>query len=587
MSLLFSKSALALGASCRLDNFQDVELMKEDLRKLRKKSQEKQHAHRLYKNTGWFQLIARNAWFENVTLGVIVLNAIWLAVDADYNDAAILSDSQPIFQIMEHAFCTAFTLEWLVRFFAYKHKCLGFTDRWFVFDTLLVLLMVLETWLMTIVLAFASGDRSSAGSGASGLRLVRLLRLLRMARMVRLLRAMPELLILIRGMAAATRSVCYTLVLLAILTYVFAIMFAQLTKDSQVGETHFTSVIEAMHTLLVYGTFLDSIGEILEELREDTWLLYFLFLAFVMLAALMVMNLLIGVLCEVVSAVSSSEKDAIMVDFVKEVLVRHVSAGDEDHDGMISKDEFITMVGSNNVVSALQGIGLDVIGLLDLVDDIFVDGASISIEDFMEIVQQFRGSQAAILKDIADLKRYIGSQFECITRRSGSNVSFQGSHLPRLDSENTGDMAEARHFADGEAQRLANELLKELGATSEEQGDEQPELIMQDNGLPNQVLTPVSLHQEGTGLPDQVLNEVSCHQAKGNGVAIRELARPHRSKVAPPASPPGMAVEAQMQLMMKMMSSLDTKLMKAVGSLSDRTERLEEAINSLSKTEAT
>ena len=46
-------------------------------------------------------------------------------------------------------------------------------------------------------------------------RLVRLLRLTRMARMARLLRAMPELLVLIKGMVVAMRSVFFTLCLLA------------------------------------------------------------------------------------------------------------------------------------------------------------------------------------------------------------------------------------------------------------------------------------------------------------------------------------------------------------------------------------
>ena len=62
----------------------------------------------------------------------------------------------------------------------------------FLFDLLLVSLMIFETWAMAIVYAVTGGG-SNIASGASVLRVARIMRVLRTARMARLVRLMPEL----------------------------------------------------------------------------------------------------------------------------------------------------------------------------------------------------------------------------------------------------------------------------------------------------------------------------------------------------------------------------------------------------------
>merc|ERR1719359_2636482 len=114
-------------------------------------------------------------------------------------------------------------------------------------------MMVMETWILNIVF-FLLGESGRGGlADASILRLVRLLRLTRMARMVRLLRAMPELMILVKGISVATRSVFFTLILLLIFIYIFGIAFTQLAKDTPLEEEYFTSVGVSMSTLLLRG----------------------------------------------------------------------------------------------------------------------------------------------------------------------------------------------------------------------------------------------------------------------------------------------------------------------------------------------
>merc|ERR1712048_999876 len=61
-----------------------------------------------YSETGWCQRVARNQHFETLSLAVIALNAIWVWVDTDYNDAQVLTEADLIFQVVEHFFCLFF-----------------------------------------------------------------------------------------------------------------------------------------------------------------------------------------------------------------------------------------------------------------------------------------------------------------------------------------------------------------------------------------------------------------------------------------------------------------------------------------------
>mmetsp|Transcript_41434 Transcript_41434/g.118266 ORF Transcript_41434/g.118266 Transcript_41434/m.118266 type:complete len:696 (-) Transcript_41434:239-2326(-) len=395
--------------------FVDAEAMKDKLRKSMLKP--KYDVSSFYKNEGFCQLVARSQKFEYSTLAVIALNALWIAVDTDLNRAEMLLDAEPVFQIAEHFFCSYFTFEWVVRFGAFKRKLNGLRDAWFVFDSFMVVMMVGETWVMSILLlAVGSGGGGGLGN-ASILRLLRLLRLSRMARMAKLLRSMPELLILIKGMVSAMRSVIFTLLLLGILLYVFAIAFRQLTADTPVGILHFGSIFGAMHTLLLDGTLLDGTGTLVRALEEVNIGLVLLFYFFVLLAALTVMNMLIGVLCEVVSAVAATEREQIVVSTVKDGIMEIINTGglDTNGDNQISKSEFVQMLDNPDACRLLTKVDVDVDSLVDLADFIFTNDDEededsekhLTFEEFMDIVLSLRGCNQAMVKDIVDLRKFI------------------------------------------------------------------------------------------------------------------------------------------------------------------------------------
>ncbi|CAK0874353.1 unnamed protein product [Prorocentrum cordatum] len=366
-----------------------------------------------YHKTGIWRVIAKHPFFENLTLVVICINALWIAIDTDNNPTSTLLDAQPIFQIADHFFCWYFSFEWYVRFSAFKKKRHGLKDRWFVFDSCLVFMMVAETWAMSIALLCLDAGR---GSGVGGASILRLFRLLRLSRLARMLRSMPELMILIKGMFAASRSVFFTICLM--------------------------------------GVFLDNLGHTADTIAESSPVVAVVFFIFVVCAALMVMNIqlpaarrrvLIGVLCEVVSAVASTEKE-MDVYALKSKLAEVMHRLDTNGNGTLSEEEFVQLVGNPKVATLLGEVGVDAIGLIDMAPSIFDpedeededddddEGASrppkeISFTDFVKIVLDLRGSNAASLKDLRELKHDLVSEIESLKVRL--NVSRRRSSIPR------------------------------------------------------------------------------------------------------------------------------------------------------------
>jgi len=377
---------------------------------------------RLYHTTGVFQSIAKSAFFDYVTLSVIALNSIWLGFETDMNTASSLADADLGFQIIENMFCIFFLFEWVIRFGAFRHKCDGFRDRWFLFDSLLMCAMILDTWVFTLYVACSSQQVTSAFN-PSVLKVLKMARLTRMARVAKLVRANPELLCLLKGMMVACRSVSFTLALLVLVLYVFGIAFTQLTKNTPVGTRYYKTVPDAIVTLTLHGIFLEGLPDVVIMTGNEHLLLGALLMLFVLVASVTVMNMLTGLLVRVVSVVSQVEKEAMVIGYIKNLLQEQLQmtycSGDDDQDkGLITRERFEFLLTNRQSALALAEVGVDVESLVDLLDFIFQGELSLSFAKVIEIVLDLRGNKMASVKDIVDLRNYmtqeIASGLACI-----------------------------------------------------------------------------------------------------------------------------------------------------------------------------
>lgn len=230
-----------------------------------------------------------------------------------------------------------------------------------------------------------------------------------MARMVRLLRSMPELMILVKGISVAARSVFFTLVLLIVILYVFAIAFRQLTADNDLEDSHFRSVPEAMNTLLLQGVIPDQ-GALVSDVGDVSFWYGFFVIVFILLSSLTVMNMLVGVLCEVISVVSAVEKEQMTLTFVKTKIKSLMQESGIDKDGScsVSRDEFEALLLLPEGARVIQEVGVDVVVLIDLIDHIFNDDVKeLTFPDLMELVLQLRGTNTATVRDVVDLRKFL------------------------------------------------------------------------------------------------------------------------------------------------------------------------------------
>jgi len=224
---------------------------------------------------------------------------------------------------------------------------------------------------------------------------------------------------MIKGMLSAAASVGYTLALLMIITYIFAIAFTQLSEGSDFREDYFSSVPLAMYSLIIYGTFLDNLADWADAIRAESTPCLMLATVFVALASMTVMNMLIGVLCEVISAVALEEKESMMIDKINEKFGQIVERLDKNKSGTISWDEFQEILVMPEALAAFKSVDVDPVGMVDMAEDYFIDDngepISLTFEHFMEMVLDSRGGQGATLQDIMSLrtrfnKKFVGMQ---------------------------------------------------------------------------------------------------------------------------------------------------------------------------------
>lgn len=364
-----------------------------------------------YKDSGWAQALAKNWLFEYFTFFVIFSNAIWIAVDIDNNEAAILIDADPIFQVVENIFCTYFFVELFVRFMAFKFKRDCFRDGWFVFDTVLVATAIVETWIVTVVV-LAAGGAGTVGLGGdmSIMRMFRMIKMVRLSRMARLLRAIPELLVLLKAVGAAVRSMMVFFLMWLVVIYVFAVVFRQLTEGQDVGKMYFDGVPAAMNTLVIEGILPEN-TKIMTSLTEESVAYWPLMVSFILLTSITLMYMLIGVLTEVIHFVARNEKEGMVVTAVASRMRQAMRNLGRHEDVPLSKMEFQELLVHPEVVQLCADVGVNVIVLVDMSDVIFEscdkEGEGINFEALVEVVLNMRGTNPATVKDVKEQLRVI------------------------------------------------------------------------------------------------------------------------------------------------------------------------------------
>lgn len=311
--------------------------------------------------------LAGNQHFEYVTLSVIVGNALYLGYDCDYNARWGKPDDLYAdvgkywgFIVMDNFFCAFFTFEVVVRFIGYEIKKNSCTDVSFLFDLALVVLMIIETWILAFLGPIDALKQVS---------ILRLLRLARLLRMGKLLRMLPALMLIVKGMIASVRSVGCACILLMLCVYVFSIIFTgvyhaghKIADDEELtdAEALFGDLGRSMRHLLIMGTILDDLTACTNAIRqsEKTHMLM-VFWVCVILSALTLFNMMVGILCEVISATSAAEERKTEDKKLNDLIMGFFTTMDKDGSGAVSVEEFLMMRKDPSIMDSLSKLNIE------------------------------------------------------------------------------------------------------------------------------------------------------------------------------------------------------------------------------------
>jgi voltage-gated sodium channel len=212
--------------------------------------------------------IVDSSAFAALVLGVIVANAVVLGLQT-YDD--VVEEYGGLLDLLNDVFLAFFVAELGVRIGSYGRRPLSFfRDPWNVFD------------FVIIAAAFVPGLRSNST----------LLRLARLLRVVRVVRLLPELRVLTLAIVRSLPPLFSMAVLTTVILFVYGMVGWLLFGDED--PDRWGDIGEAMLTLFVMLT-LENFPATLERGMEIEPLSIIYFVTFVLVAALIVLNVLIGV----------------------------------------------------------------------------------------------------------------------------------------------------------------------------------------------------------------------------------------------------------------------------------------------------
>merc|ERR1712137_665239 len=129
---------------------------------------------------------------------------------------------------------------------------------------------------------------------------------------------------------------------------------------------------------------------------------------FIFLSAVAMMNMLIGVICEVVTAATANEKDEAAIKVLKEGVLVELEKHDLDGNGMISKNELDQVINDNETLTSLHKFGIDLQYLSNLNMMLFAEpDVEVSIYRIMGALLSSRKDLPTTFRHLAENQEFL------------------------------------------------------------------------------------------------------------------------------------------------------------------------------------
>lgn len=220
--------------------------------------------------------------FRSAVFGVILLNAVILGLETS---PVIKSYAGDALDVLDKICIGFFVVELIMRLCAYRIKF--FKSGWNIFDLLIVICS-----LITTIDAISS---------------MRVIRLFRELRTIRLISGLKTMQIIVNAIVKSLPSLAYTACLMLILYYVYAVIGVDLYGKSNPVE--FGSIFSTMITLFQLMTFDGWATDLMRPMMELHPYCWMYFVSFVILSAILMLNIVVGIAVNFVSDSYASKRE--------------------------------------------------------------------------------------------------------------------------------------------------------------------------------------------------------------------------------------------------------------------------------------
>ena len=226
--------------------------------------------------------LRNNKIFEFFVVSIIILSALLIGAKT----YQIPSSFMTAIKYLDYAVTIIFLFEIVIRFIAEENKKRFFHNAWNVFDTLIVIVSLIPIQ-----------DSEMALVG----RLVRIFRVLRMVSVI------PELRMLLNSLLRAMPQLGYVLLLMFIIFYIYAAVGS--TFFAEINPDLWGDIAISLLTLFRVMTFEDWTDVMYETMAvyPMSWLYY---LSFIFLTAFAFLNMVIGIVVNVLEDEHAKERAA-------------------------------------------------------------------------------------------------------------------------------------------------------------------------------------------------------------------------------------------------------------------------------------
>jgi hypothetical protein len=275
--------------------------------------------------------------------------------------------------------------------------------------------MIVDIWIIQVIVKFSSQNAKSPVPTNA----LRLLRLLKLTRMGRLGKMFPELVTMIRGLVGSLRAILSTLLLVLLLTFTVALVMLMLLKpETEINkELHqrlglnFSTLPNCMWTLFMDATLLLDGSIVFTELlyanRLNPVIAGVILVMFTLVTALCILQMLIGVLCDVVSRVGANQRDGDAIALMKQEVIHDLHEY-VDENNKVSRDKLREAMSKPETKAVLKQLNINQLFLTELQKAMFAGGnTGVSIKAVTEMMLLCRGDNAATVEALASGFHYI------------------------------------------------------------------------------------------------------------------------------------------------------------------------------------